>query len=926
MGTGPSGLGDTAENDTKVDLPREVEEYRERLVERYLSAQDTFPLGMLPDGFVPTVQNIFIDNLVMLPKNALAEEFNPKEQFASCFDLWRVEHVFSQAGDSLRLTGLDAISRDVPEELEERGSTVGTLIFASTGCGKTFIMTKAAPMKWANGLLWKNRLLVVARELHHRDVQGAGSLRELLGLGGIGVNPGDQQVICDYIRAQPACLCLVLDGLDEASLAGCSSFVRDILQGTELRGIRLIVTSRLCADIFGLSQMAHFYQQIELAGFRRDDIEPYIKKVLNAEKAGRLIGEVVKSDYLCGMMATPFIAKETCMLLHHSDSSVPRCVADVFTRMLLQIAKRADPANACKFDKWGCIPKRIRKLILEIGKFAFYMLRKKQLIFSEENLQEQNISKEAIRLGLFVACEESDSHAGHCIQQWRFSHSTIQEYLAALYWAEYPHMTEARLVRLVESLGANSPHLQAFWVLLCAQLNAELVPFLLYSLLTTKKTRTWQGVEDLLEFSTTDPFPANFIPVMCDVLEGARIFQLAEELLCGHLPDQDMSGTEHVKAILRQNNSPSLCDAAFFEVLLLEWQELSSSQSEATPDSLLQALGNVSPKLQQHCEKSLAERKYVYDRKQSCIQLPDSKDIDEGLHVLCFRCYSEFIIHQEPAKPGLPVISALLSSCQLDVDGRRQPAVHRSIDSVVQHHSGAVTDIWVKKWSDKTASQFPSSLAQCSEIKKIYVRDVLTASCRLNDVICSAISCSHRRLEDLDIYKCSDITPPIIHALALKPCEQLQCLSFIDCCITERAGIALAESLAHSMKLRIFRLHDNPSLGNLAVEKLCDVLVRCRAMVEVVLLKCGLTSPVLPHIAKALQQWKQLDTLQLHGNDFTEVTESEAKEFVTAVDDNSSHNGIGVWLQPLCDPARPSSQYSYLVAQQSYSPNCTIHS
>ncbi|XP_065189091.1 nucleotide-binding oligomerization domain-containing protein 2-like [Sycon ciliatum] len=455
---------------------------------RYGKANEIYS-PMFEASTASTVDNIYI-NLVKLPKGDLSDEFKHEFQ-SSSDDMWRIEHAFTSAGQRMQSLNLESLLNNTHQDQSSHltGQTLGTIVMASAGCGKSFVFTRVAPIKWAAGELWPNKKLLVARELRFPDVHKATSLSKLLGLDGIGIEDSyGQQEICDHVREHPESLVLILDGLDEVNLKDMSSFVYDVLFGKELQGIHLIVTSRPCADIFQLSVLPHFHQHIELLGFKQDDVERYISSVLSPEKAETLIAEVNRSAYLGGMMATPFMAQEVCVQ-YHFGLDAPQCMTDMFEQMIIQIINRKYSRS---YKQWNEVPVEAQLLVMEIGQFAFNMLAEKRMIFNDADLQKQSLTERALKLGLLVSGEECLSR--NVVKQHRFSHLTTQEYLAAIYLARHPTrnmMNSFRIIQLVEILGAETAHLRTFWTMLCAQLSTAQAECLVNSLLTRERVTDW---------------------------------------------------------------------------------------------------------------------------------------------------------------------------------------------------------------------------------------------------------------------------------------------------------------------------------------------------------------------------------------------------------------------------------------------------
>ncbi|XP_065184586.1 uncharacterized protein LOC135815241 [Sycon ciliatum] len=868
-----------------VPPPPQVQRAQDLLAARYRRARDRFIPGMMPEGTVPTVENVQI-NLLMLPKGSLSDVFVPSEDSSS--DFRRPEHVFLEAGRTMQPVQLESVIGDAASDNRqaEPGSTVGTIAVASAGCGKTFAFTKVAPLKWAMGQLCQRKKLLIARELHHEDVKMAKSLSGLLGLEGIGIEDShDRQVICEYVRAQPDALCLVLDGLDEINFSECSSFVQGVIQGEELPGVHLIVTSRPCPDVFSLSAMPHFQQHIELVGFQPDDVQMYVNKVLRSEKAAQLTAEIKRSDYLRGMMATPFIAKQVCTV-YHVDDFIPQCIADLFEQMVVQIAERK---CARKLGRWTAIPKAVRVLIVDIGEFAYSMLTKMQLIFSEENVQEYALSEEAICLGLLVTCEESLSK--DAVRQYRFSHLTVQEHLAAIYQSQAllhdQRITKASIVQLVDNLGANSGHLTMFWTLLCARLNAGQAEWLLNALMKHGSSLQVDRyvLNDLSRPSTT-LFPFNFILPLSEVLTPELMPKLAGELLRD--PFSGPNACDYVISRIPKEGRAS-SDVAWLRVLLSEWQD---GVEDANLGSLLQSLGNVSPGLRQYCKDKLHGQHMNWSGQ--CI-----KDMYSFNSPLIFSCFAEFAVHQKKADCPLPSVGVVLRSQELHINGTAHPADCRSIDAVLKHHrSTAIQSISVDHWTSSNAAQFPSSLALCSGIQelrvgrcsddsviKIVMNAIKTSSSSLTTLniwgklyvalplpsLCGALpQWSH--LTELDLSSTDFRAPENAGPSRLQSmpsCQQLETLRLRSCHLTFSTGVAMVTGLAENSSLRKLDLGDNPDLGDDAFVEICRVLHNRTEMTLVTLSMCGLTAVSLPSIIVGLLRWTQLEVLDISNNNFS---------------------------------------------------------
>ena len=123
--------------------------------------------------------------------------------------------------------------------------------------------------------MWPQFDILIALELRHSDVREAESLWDLLEVAGLDepLSKKDRNATRAYYKAHPQRLCIVFDDLDETDLAKCSRYIQGVINGEELKGIRMIITGRPCPDVLSLCARKPYDGRIEFIGFRRDDVE-----------------------------------------------------------------------------------------------------------------------------------------------------------------------------------------------------------------------------------------------------------------------------------------------------------------------------------------------------------------------------------------------------------------------------------------------------------------------------------------------------------------------------------------------------------------------------------------------------------------------------------------------------------------------------
>ena len=217
-----------------------------------------------------------------------------------------------------------------------------------------------APCLWRNNQIWVDQFdIVVAHELRFEDVRMAKGVRDLLALDSLDIEEEDRRKVERYVHQNRHRVCVILDGLDETSLSSCSSFVSKVLHGESLKGIRLIVTSRPSQDVFSLAERNRHIRQIEVhvVGFRPDDVEVYVRKMLRKNEPDDLMKIVNENENVRSVMCTPLLAYEICKL-YHWQQRVPLCVAELFDFMILRLAERRS-ARTCV--KWDDVPNDVQQ-------------------------------------------------------------------------------------------------------------------------------------------------------------------------------------------------------------------------------------------------------------------------------------------------------------------------------------------------------------------------------------------------------------------------------------------------------------------------------------------------------------------------------------------------------------------------------------
>ena len=518
---------------TGTSLPISVVEFAELLRKRYANAKIMLDRGMSFKPHRRPLNEIFV-NVVVIPREELAA-LNEQTFFGSQSDAQTLSHVFSRVSARARRVKLCELFEFADGEVHDDES-VRVLAVACAGAGKTTVFTQKGPLDWSKGLIWQEFVIVCTLALRNENVCGARNLTDLLQIQQLDIFDDRQRLeIVRYLSANPHRLLLVFDGLDESGLSACSDFVRGLIEGTELKGVRLLLTSRHSPEIMKLSLSHPFDRRVEVLGFTKENVREYVENVLPKIDANELLQAIDGNPTLSAIIQTPFFTRSMCDL-YRAHASIPSSLFEIFSSLTLSIIAQN---GECKYyPNWSSVPRALRECILEIGHFSFLMLAEKKVVFSDRELDAHQLSAGSRSLGLLVACEPSGFP---CENQWQLSHLSIQECLAALYMGTVCKSGND-VESLVRQMGALTGHLSTFWCLLAPQLSDTLKESLIHGILT-------QPVPDKINLNEPIPRPkiGEFLRSsedtllalsedLCTALDAESIQGLAGDLLADVLP------------------------------------------------------------------------------------------------------------------------------------------------------------------------------------------------------------------------------------------------------------------------------------------------------------------------------------------------------------------------------------------------------
>ncbi|ROL51268.1 NLR family CARD domain-containing protein 3 [Anabarilius grahami] len=215
-----------------------------------------------------------------------------------------------------------------------------------------------------------------------------------------------------------------------------SNIVTNLIKRHLVPSALVWITSRPAAA--SLIPRNYIDQVTEVRGFNDEQKEQYFFKNSSSEVGGNILRHIRKSRSLyimchipvfCWISLTvlqPLLAKEI-------DDKTPTTLTGMYTSFLISQQQQMEE-KYCNDPKPKAKARSFEKIILKLGKLAFQQLKKGNLIFYKEDLEEcgLDVSDGSVYSGLCTRMFQEEK-AVLARNVYSFIHLSIQEFLAALY-------------------------------------------------------------------------------------------------------------------------------------------------------------------------------------------------------------------------------------------------------------------------------------------------------------------------------------------------------------------------------------------------------------------------------------------------------------------------------------------------------------
>uniref|UniRef100_A0A8C6KU88 Nucleotide-binding oligomerization domain containing 2 n=1 Tax=Nothobranchius furzeri TaxID=105023 RepID=A0A8C6KU88_NOTFU len=337
-----------------------------------------------------------------------------------------------------------------PLDLEDVVGSVGTvnkdadtvLVSGEAGSGKSTLLQRLH-LLWAQRAALRDFVLLFpfscrGLNLEHREL----CVQELL-FQHCCWPDREQEEIFQFILDHPHLILFTFDGLDELKegfvdeLRVCCPTQRapvhvllfNLIQGTQLKGVMKVVTSRPGAVGPGLKK--HLRKEVLLKGFSPSGIDCFVRKHhSDSAVAAKVLESLQANTALLGLCHSPvlcWIVSQCHKELLSCGEGSPQTVTDVYLMILQHFFQHHSTSKGTTGAGW--LQEHLRT-VLHLGQLASEGITSSCCVFSGADLETCGITEKDVCMGFLV--QSKDVSPGNS-KRYEFLHVTMQCFFAALY-------------------------------------------------------------------------------------------------------------------------------------------------------------------------------------------------------------------------------------------------------------------------------------------------------------------------------------------------------------------------------------------------------------------------------------------------------------------------------------------------------------
>ena len=318
------------------------------------------------------------------------------------------------------------------------------LIDGAPGIGKTYLCKEIA-YQWSQGELLNDKKLLFLVFLREQRVHSLNTVKDLVRHSCQLEDDEAIGLIATYLHdTEGETLTLLLDGYDEISNnLSEDHLISRIINHSILSKAVVVITSRsiACGSLYDYAD-----HRIEILGFTMKDRQKFISEALkdSPSEITRLKQYLGDHPAVCSLCYIPLYMTIFLYLLKQND--LPHSRTEFYKKFVELTIRYYMKKNEQSY-------KDLQTIILSLARFSYDMLQKDQVIFSlaEVSKASPNIDFQipgAIHgFGILQVTEHFSTTGPEKTYTLNFVHSSMQEYLAALYIESLPDNKQIELLK-----------------------------------------------------------------------------------------------------------------------------------------------------------------------------------------------------------------------------------------------------------------------------------------------------------------------------------------------------------------------------------------------------------------------------------------------------------------------------------------------